>query len=221
MTADRETRPGGRAMAVVGLALALFFALVSLGHYVFPGDGTGPMLGREAIFWLYALIAVLWVRYGEGLPLSTIGFRRPGWRTLLLALGGAVLLIATEAIHLSVIVPLFHLDANTMMNRRDQLVSLPLWFRVMLVVRAAVVEEILYRGFLIEKVRQVTGSTPLAFAVSVIAFIYAHLSGWGWVQLIPIFMAAVILAAMYVWRRDLPANIGAHFLTDAVGLLLG
>ena len=71
---------------------------------------------------------------------------------------------------------------------------MPLWFRVLLVVNAAVVEEILYRGFLIEKVRQVTGNTHLAFVVSAVAFTYAHLSGWGWVQLIPVFMAGMILA---------------------------
>jgi uncharacterized protein len=221
MTAETQPQPGNRAMALAGLALALFFALESIGHYIFPGDSMGALLGREAVFWLYALIAVLWVRYGEGLPLSSIGFRPPQWRTLWLALGGAVLLIATEAVHLAVIVPLFHLDANTMMEKREQLVGLPLWFRIMLVARAAVVEEILYRGFLIEKVRQVTGSTTLAFAVSVVTFTYAHLSGWGWVQLIPVFMAAMILAGLYVWRRDLPANIAAHFITDAVGLLLG
>jgi uncharacterized protein len=178
------------------------------------------MLGKQSIFWVYALIAVLWVRCGEGQPLSSIGFRRPGWRTLWMALIGAVLLIGVETVHLTVIAPLFHLDTNTMMERRGQLLGMPLWFRVLLVIGAAVVEEILYRGFLIEKVRQVTGSTSLAFIISCVAFTYAHLSAWGWVQLIPVFMAGMVLAALYIWRRDLPANIGAHFITDAIGLLL-
>jgi len=73
---------------------------------------------------------------------------------------------------------------------------------------------------MIEKVRQLTGSAVLAIAVSVITFTWAHYGGWGPVQLIPVFGAGVIFAVLYVWRRDLPSNILAHFLTDGAGFLL-
>ena len=56
------------------------------------------------------------------------------------------------------------------------------WYGILLVLRAAVTEEILFRGYLIEKVRQVSGSRVLAVIVSVAAFTYAHLGGWGPVQ---------------------------------------
>jgi len=100
------------------------------------------------------------------------------------------------------------------------ILSQPYWFRVLLVVRAAAVEEVLFRGYMIEKVRQLTGSAVLAIAVSVITFTWAHYGGWGPVQLIPVFGAGVIFAVLYVWRRDLPSNMLAHFLTDGAGFLL-
>jgi membrane protease YdiL (CAAX protease family) len=100
------------------------------------------------------------------------------------------------------------------------ILSQPYWFRVLLVLRAAVVEEILFRGYMIEKVRQLTGSAVLAVAVSVLTFTFAHYAGWGAVQLLPVFGAGTVLALLYVWRRDLPSNMLAHFLTDGAGFLL-
>ena len=85
--------------------------------------------------------------------------------------------------------------------------------------RAAVTEEILFRGYLIEKVRQLSRSTVLAVIVSVAAFICAHLRGWGPVHLIAVGGGGVVFALLYVWRRDLPSNMFGHFLADAVGFL--
>ena len=31
----------------------------------------------------------------------------------------------------------------------------------------------------------------------------------------------IVLTGLYLWRRDLAANMIAHLLTDAVGFLLG
>jgi membrane protease YdiL (CAAX protease family) len=97
----------------------------------------------------------------------------------------------------------------------------PFWYRFLMVLRAAVVEEILFRAYLMEKVRELTGSWLAAIVLSVVAFTYAHLSGWGVVHLVPVFGAAVVFALLYVWRRDTVSNVIAHFLTDGVGFLLG
>jgi membrane protease YdiL (CAAX protease family) len=48
---------------------------------------------------------------------------------------------------------------------------------------------------------------------------FAHLAGWGWVQLIPVAGAGLIFALLYAWRRDLPSNMLGHFLADALGFL--
>jgi len=117
-------------------------------------------------------------------------------------------------------VPVFHLDASAAGRERSLILARPFWFRLLMVLRAAVVEEILFRGYIIEKVRQMTKSTWLAVLVSVAAFTVAHLNGWGAVQLIPVFGSGVVFALLYVWKRDLPSNMIAHFIIDAIGFLL-
>ena len=178
------------------------------------------MLSREAIWWLYATAVLLWLGLVEQLPISSIGLRRPTWKSLVFAVLGAVALVFVFAIHFGVIVRIFHLDAAAAMEQQRIILSRPYWYRVILVLRAAVVEEILFRGYIIEKVRQLTGSGSLAIALSVLAFTCAHFAGWGLVHLIPVFCSAIILALLYVWRRDLPSNMLAHFLTDGAGFLL-
>jgi membrane protease YdiL (CAAX protease family) len=89
------------------------------------------------------------------------------------------------------------------------------------VLRAAVFEEVCYRGYTIERVQELSGSRVLAFVVSVAGFTLAHAGYWGWgALLIPAF-GGVIFAALYLWRRDLTCNMIAHFVADGVGFLFG
>lgn len=177
-------------------------------------------MGREVFWWMFAAAVLLWLVFVERLPLSSIGFRWPTWKTFLFAVIGAATVLFVMILHMGVIVRVFHLDTTTILAQQRVILSQPYWFRVLLVLRAAVVEEVLFRGYMIEKVRQLTGSAALAIAVSVLTFAGAHYAGWGAVQLIPVFGAGMILALLYVSRRDLPSNILAHFLTDGAGFLL-
>jgi len=207
-------------LALCGLVAAVVLPLLPIGRWIAPGDSIPALLSREAIWWLYATAVLLWLGLVEQLPISSIGLRRPTWKSLVFAVLGAVALVFVFAIHFGVIVRIFHLDAAAAMEQQRIILSRPYWYRVILVLRAAVVEEILFRGYIIEKVRQLTGSRSLAIALSVLAFTCAHFAGWGLVHLIPVFCSAIILALLYVWRRDLPSNMLAHFLTDGAGFLL-
>lgn len=209
-----------RVLALCGLVCAIVIPLLSIGSRVAPGDAMPALLIHEAFWWGYGAGVLLWVRFLERLPLDSIGLRRPTWKSLLFGFLAAVALTFVFLIHFAVIVPLFHLNGNTAGAERAVILTRPWWYRFLMVLRAAVVEEILYRGYIIEKVRQLTGSTVLAVFVSVAAFTYAHLSGWGLVHLIPVFGSAVIFAMLYIWKKDLPANMIAHFITDGMGFLV-
>ena len=211
-------RPAG--YAVGGLLFALLASLVPVGHWIAPGETLGALLSREALWWLYAVALLVWLRRAERLPLRSIGLRPPTGQTVGLGLLGLVVLLAVFVVHFAILIPKLHLDPSGAAAERNVILATPFWFRVGLVLRAAVVEEIIFRGYLIEKVRQLTGSTAAAVLVSVAAFTLAHLSKWGAVHLIPVFGTAVVLALLYVWKRDLGANMLAHFLIDGVGFLL-
>jgi membrane protease YdiL (CAAX protease family) len=87
--------------------------------------------------------------------------------------------------------------------------------------RAAVFEEIYYRGFMIERLAEITRLRWLAALISLTSFTFAHVSGWGWAHLMVAAFGGAILTGLYLLRRDLASNMVAHFLTDGVGFLLG
>ena len=207
-------------LAGCGLAATLILALLPIGRWIAPGDSIQALLCREAFWWIFAAVVLIWLAFVERLPLTSIGFRWPTWKTFLFALAGAAAVLFVMILHMGLIVRVFHLDTTTVLAQQRMILSKPYWFRVVLVLRAAVVEEVVFRGYMIEKVRQLSGSGFLAVAVSVLTFTWAHYAGWGAVQLIPVFGAGTALALLYVWRRDLPSNMLAHFLTDGAGFLL-
>lgn len=211
--------PRGRGRALGGLLLALAVGDLPIAHWLVAGDSMAHKLAGEAIFWCCALAVILWLTAVERLPLSSIGFRRPTWKNAGLAILAALVTTGIMVLQFAVIIPALHLDASRSVAVQQTILRTPFWYRFLLVLRAAVMEEIVFRGYMIEKVRQLTGSTTLALLVSIAAFTYAHLRGWGPVQLIPVAGAAVVLGLFYIWRRDLPANMLAHFLTDAAGFL--
>jgi membrane protease YdiL (CAAX protease family) len=202
------------------LIFALILTQLAIGRWIAPGNTMADMLAREAVWWFYAFAVIVWLGGAERLPVSSIGLRSPTWKTLALGLLAFVLLLAVFVVQDAVIIPVFHLDASTAVAERNLMMKTPFWYRLLVVLRAAVVEEIIFRGYMIEKVRQLTGSSLLAVVVSIVAFTSAHFSKWGLVHLIPVFGAAVIMALLYVWKRDLPANMIGHFLIDGAGFLL-
>jgi membrane protease YdiL (CAAX protease family) len=184
--------------AFCGLAGALAFGLLPIAHWLVRGDSITEMLAREVIWWCFALAILLWMKFAERLPLSSIGFRRPTWRSVAFAVLAAVAVTAVMVLQFAVVIPLFHLSSSAAIAGQQAILKTPYWYRILLVLRAAVVEEILFRGYLIEKVRQLSGSTALAVIVSVAAFTYAHLRGWGAVHLIAVGASGVIFTLLYV-----------------------
>jgi membrane protease YdiL (CAAX protease family) len=51
-------------------------------------------------------------------------------------------------------------------------------------------------------------------------FTCAHLAGWGVVQLIVAGWAGAPITLLYLWRRNLWADILCHWLIDGAGFLL-
>jgi len=176
-------------------------------------------LVREAIWWSLALAILLWLTFTERLPLSSIGVRRPTWKSVAFAVLAAIAVTAVMVIEFAVIIPLLHLSREAIIAKQQEILRTPYWYRVLLVLRAAVVEEIIYRGYMIEKIRQLTGSAALAVLVSITVFAFAHLRGWGPAHLLATGASGAILSLLYISRRDLPSNILAHFLTDAAAFL--
>lgn len=88
-----------------------------------------------------------------------------------------------------------------------------------LVITVAVVEEIIFRGYLIRRFSAISGSLPLAILVSAAIFSLGHhYEGGAGVLSAGIF--GVFMGVVYGWRKSLVAPIVIHFLQDFIVIVL-
>ena len=155
-----------------------------------------------------ALLLLIIVR-GERLPLRSVGLRRPGWSTIETA---TLLFLAGLVLHAIVIGPLSRIWGQEDVEAGvHQLSLMPLWFRLGVGATSGVVEELLYRGFAIERLATLTGNRIVGAIVATVVFALAHIPAWGiGYALVGDLPAGVLLAAFYLWKRDLVANMLAH-----------
>jgi membrane protease YdiL (CAAX protease family) len=79
-----------------------------------------------------------------------------------------------------------------------------------------VAEEVFMRGYLLERLTTLTRSPWAAVTLSLIPFALLHYPGQGWAGVLISFFAGGVLTWFYLWKRDLKANIIAHFLVDFI-----
>jgi membrane protease YdiL (CAAX protease family) len=203
---------------VVGLLLALGGISLPFGTWDNAFGSIGHMAANELVYWGLVMAILLYVVCVERRPLSSIGFRTPRAVDLLLAAGTGVLIVALLAVMYLVVFPALHWDET---QQLQTLTAVPLWLRCLAVVRAAVSEEVLFRGYALERVQELSGSRVVAGVFSWAIFTLDHLSYWGLHHLLIAGAAGAVLTLLYLWRRNLWGNILAHFIVDAVGFLLG
>jgi membrane protease YdiL (CAAX protease family) len=216
---EEYSGPHAKILAFCGLAGVLAFSVLPIPDWLVRGSSIGSLLARETVYWGFTAAVLLWLTCAERLPLNSIGFRPPTWKGFGTGLVAAVVLTGIQVFQFAVVIPLFHLSMAAILVKQQAIMNTPYWYRVLLVLRAAVTEEVIFRGYLIEKVLQLSKSAALAVILSVAAFTYYHLGGWGAVQLIAVSGGGIVFALLYIWKKDLPSNILAHFLADAAGFL--
>ncbi len=217
--AGEDQGPHGSCLRQAVTILVLIIFQLPLAGYLAPGEGLSAQVRREGIYWVLTFFLLAYVRVAERRSLSSIGLKQPTSKSVGFGLAGALVLVAGFALIYMIIFPALGLPVNE--SQMAAVKSMPLWFRFLLVVRAAVFEEIYYRGFAIERLTEFTGLRWLASAISLTAFTFAHLAYWGWAHLIVAAFGGAVLTVLYICRRDLACNMLAHLITDSVGFLLG
>lgn len=206
-----------RIQIVIGLVLALGLPFCHLGDLGRAHSGLGSLLGGDVLWWALFAAIMLYTLFVEHRALSSIGFRRPGvWDVALGVLAGIVVFMGTGIIF-QFVLPALHMSVD---RQLASAVQAPLWFRLINVTRAAVVEETAFRGYGLERLNELTGSALLAGFATWLLFTIAHLSSWGWAQVIIAAYGGLVLTALYLWRRNLWSNIIAHWLTDGAAFIL-
>ena len=155
---------------------------------------------------ILAIALVLIVFFWEKRPLTSIGLRMPRSGDVLPALGILVAIYLIGFIGNSL---------GSIPNPK----AFPIFYALPWVVRlwmlsVLVCEEIMFRGYFIERVEKLTGKTWVAAILSCMLFGLAHASGWGFSYILVVAAVGAAYATLYVWRRNLPACMVVHFVTD-------
>ena len=205
-------------IAALAVALGGPPALVLLSKAWF---GDAPSLGiAVALQVVYCGLAafVIWiVLTKEKLPLTSIGLRRPRWSTFVMAL--ALWIVSLNLLPWA-LRPLRDAVAASPNEGLPSLLALPQWFRLILAITGGIVEEVLYRGYAIERLTTLTGRRWLGAMIAAAAFGLAHAPYWGLrYALVADLPFGIVATLFYVWRRDLVANILAHDAGLIVGVL--
>jgi membrane protease YdiL (CAAX protease family) len=197
----------------LGLAIALLAAPAFTGAYrLITGENHSDLqiAGRELGLFLLAGLLLWLVRRRELLPLASVGLHldqlgRSLLRGMLLA---AVILAVTVGLYL-----LLQACGIALGDPGKGAYQPSLWVLVLITLRAGAVEELFYRGYAVERLQSLTGNKWLAAMVPLAVFAAAHYrQGLG--GMVAAFVLGAIFTFYYLMRRDLVANITAHFLAD-------
>jgi membrane protease YdiL (CAAX protease family) len=202
----------------LGLAIALF-GMIVVRHavlYFSPTLTVSAAIWNESLMWVCIVGVCLIIRRGEKLPFSSIGLGTSRWSK---SLGWGVVLTVGIIVVGSIpdlIAVLTHYQPNEFAR---QLTRLPVWLLTLTCVRAGVGEELFYRGYAIERLQALGLGRFWAAAIPIVIFSVGHWTS-GWQNVVTAFIIGSVLAAFYLWRRDLVANMIAHFLVDFIGVVI-
>jgi membrane protease YdiL (CAAX protease family) len=200
---------------IVGLLVALggplAFALLKSRNDDAPINLTrqlGSMWGLCA-----ALLAIVLV--WEQRPLASLGIAwgHYGAWAAGAVIGVTMIIITILSIHLSLQRGQAAIPESSAAGVK-RLTDLPLWGRYAIVITAGMTEEILFRGYPIERLQAITGSVVLAALIPLAVFVLGHLGGWTLGHLAGVLFGGVLLTGLYLVTRDLVACMIAHALID-------
>lgn len=167
----------------------------------------------SVIMWNWIAVGILlaYMFRVEGRGLDSILLTRPDRRDVLLAIGfglvGIIIQMATTTV------------LNPPTGNIDTILGYSLPVIVALILTTAITEEILFRGYAIERLEELTGRLWAAVGFSFVVFVAPHILFFGPLWLITNGLNVVLLYVLYVWRRNLVACMLMHLLGNSLLLI--
>jgi len=163
----------------------------------------------------------LLVHFWEKKPLSSVGLKRLSVRELSLGLALIVpaFALANSIVHIGA--QLLPMGANNAGGEAAlSMDNLSLHVRLVTIAVAAFTEELMMRGFAIERLQHALGSQWLGVTVAYFAALAAHLPFWGIRNVLELAPLVLVLTLIYLWRRDIQAGVIVHAAWDLMAGVL-
>lgn len=211
--APLRTRP----FTVIGVLFALFGALPVQFLELTTGITVGR-LGSSVAKWVLVGVVLVIVLLPERETLASIGIARPDRWDVVVGVGIVVLGILSVAVATPLVDTLGFSTApfGGEQNGGQEQTATALLLALFVGVTAGITEELLYRGYALERLEALTGSTWVASAVTAVVFVVVHFGGHSFGGLLVIAPLAVLLTVGYVWRRNIFVPIVGHVLLNGL-----
>jgi len=166
-----------------------------------------------ALTWIVTIVLLILIKFGEKRSYSSIGFFPITIKEGLIAMGiGAVLSLSVPL--LTLLASQF-LPSTTEGSIMDAAVQTSWYMLLFGVLTSGVTEEIIFRGYLIERLGKLTGKLPVAVGISVLAFTLPHVVNWNITHVIGVVLPlGLILSWLYLWKRNILFNIIVHIVIN-------
>ncbi|XVH33310.1 lysostaphin resistance A-like protein (plasmid) [Haloferacaceae archaeon DSL9] len=206
------THPALLNVVLIGLLIAYFPNYISRVLRL-TGLEVGPQGPPSVILWNWVAVGLLlcYIFRIEGRGLSSIQLTRPNRKDVFWAVVFGITGIVLQMVLSTVLNPP---PGNT-----ELLLTYSLPVIVALILTTATTEEILFRGYVIERLEELTGRLWLAVGCSLVVFLIPHVEFFGPTWLITNGMNVVLLYVLYVWRRNLVACMIMHLLGNSLLLI--
>lgn len=195
----------------VGLAIFWFIfngpPMSALGDIDLEFGLPGP-LASTPWHWAGAMLLIVLVIVGERRGLASMLLTRPSGKDLewaLIAFGCSMAWSWLASL----------LWPEETSDGTQQIVSLGVIGVLVMIVTAAVTEEIVYRGYLAERLGTLTGSRWLGAALSLAIFVVPHVVFFGPSWLLHHFVGAIAIATVVLVRRNLWVGVLVHLGRNA------
>jgi membrane protease YdiL (CAAX protease family) len=213
--------PSRLSLAVlVGLTVALFgsplVGLLDLSERV--GTTTAEaLLLNSAVMWFLVTVLLGVVLFWEKRSLESIGLEAPSRHDAVVGVAAGVAGLVLGLLATGVAVAAFELDQPEALSTLAEL-SLPV--KLVIVASAIVTEELLWRGYPIERLTELSGSVWVGAIASFVVFLAVHYPDWGLVGAIPQAVFTLALVGVYVKTRNVVACILTHGVINATMILV-
>jgi len=168
--------------------------------------------------WLILLILLaFWIPKIEGNKLGSIGFGKFKWRYLWIGILTYLILIVVWTSN-SFALKAIGLEGLRSLQPMIKEYSFLILFSLFLT--GTFLEEIFYRGYIIERSTSLTGKSWLAGLISWIAFTFVHLKFFGLGPTLDVGVLSAGLVILYLKERSIWPCIVVHGINDVFGFLI-
>lgn len=206
---------------MVGLTIALLLPIPPYRepfiHLLMTAWGLSWISAWEFIGLISKLMVIivlpLLVVYWERRSLKSIGVRALSMKDLLAAVTilFVFLLVSPRLIGMADKIPVVAAEltfADTMYA------SLPKWLDWSGLLANGIAEEVGFRGYAMERIEELSGSKFIGASLPFVVNVLVHAPVWGLYGMLVKAPILLLLVALYLWRRSLPACVLAHLMID-------